>query len=125
MANFEVATREKYRFPFKGVISVEDLWDLGMNDLNVVFKTLNCGKKASEEESLLDDAPRTKDDEKLDNMIEIVRYIADVKKDEARARREAAAKHARNERIKELIAKKQDESLANLPLEELQKLLEE
>ena len=125
MANFEVATREKYRFPFKGVISVEDLWDLGMNDLNVVFKTLNRGKKASEEESLLDDAPRTKDDEKLDNMIEIVRYIADVKKDEARARREAAAKHARNERIKELIAKKQDESLANLPLEELQKLLEE
>ena len=125
MANFEVATREKYRFPFKGVISVEDLWDLGMNELNVVFKTLNRGKKASEEESLLDDAPRTKDDEKLDNMIEIVRYIADVKKDEARARREAAAKHARNERIKELIAKKQDESLANLPLEELQKLLEE
>lgn len=125
MANFEVATREKYRFPFKGVISVEDLWDLGMNDLNVVFKTLNRGKKASEEESLLDDAPRTKDDEKLENMIEIVRYIADVKKDEARARREAAAKHARNERIKELIAKKQDESLANLPLEELQKLLEE
>ena len=58
-------------------------------------------------------------------MIDIVRYIAEVKKDEARARREAAAKHARNERIKELIAKKQDESLANLPLEELQKLLDE
>ena len=125
MVDFEVATREKYRFPYKGVISVEDLWDLGMNDLNIVFKALKRGKKASEEESLLDDEPRSKDDEKLDNMIDIVRYIAEVKKDEARARREAAAKHARNERIKELIAKKQDESLANLPLEELQKLLDE
>lgn len=125
MVDFEVATREKYRFPYKGVISVEDLWDLGMNELNIVFKTLKRGKKASEEESLLDDEPRSKDDEKLDNMIDIVKYIAEVKKDEARARREAAAKHARNERIKELIAKKQDESLANLPLEELQKLLDE
>ena len=125
MVDFEVATREKYRFPYKGVISVEDLWDLGMNELNIVFKALKRGKKASEEESLLDDEPRSKDDEKLDNMIDIVRYIAEVKKDEARARREAAAKHARNERIKELIAKKQDESLANLPLEELQKLLDE
>ena len=125
MVDFEIATREKYRFPFRGVISVEDLWDLGVNDLNTVFQALRRGKKAAEEESLLDDAPRTKDEEALDNKIDIVKYIAAVKKDEARARREAAAKHARNEKIKEIIARKQDESLANLPVEELQKLLEE
>ena len=38
---FEAATRYKYRFPFKGMISVEDLWDLKLQDLDSVFKLLN------------------------------------------------------------------------------------
>ena len=37
---FEAATRYKYRFPFKGMISVEDLWDLKLQDLDSVFKLL-------------------------------------------------------------------------------------
>ena len=42
---FEVATREKMRFPFKGMISVEDLWDLSVQNLDKVFKTLNSQRK--------------------------------------------------------------------------------
>lgn len=34
---FEAATRYKYRFPFKGMISVEDLWDLKLQDLDSVI----------------------------------------------------------------------------------------
>ena len=37
---FEAATRYKYRFPFKGMISVEDLWDLKLQDLDSVFKLM-------------------------------------------------------------------------------------
>lgn len=37
---FEVAVRNKFRFPFKGVISVEDLWDLSVQQLDGIFKTL-------------------------------------------------------------------------------------
>ena len=33
MELFEIATRKKYRFPYKGLISVEDLWDLSMREL--------------------------------------------------------------------------------------------
>lgn len=124
MVNFEVATREKYRFSFKGMISVEDLWDLDMDQLNTVFKTLNKGKKAAEEESLLE-ASQNKEEVILTNKIDIVKYIFEVKKNELQARRDAAVKHAKNERIKELIAKKQDESLASMSIEELQKLIEE
>ena len=43
-ANFELATKEKYRFPFKGMIGVEDLWDLDVNQLDSVFKALNKEK---------------------------------------------------------------------------------
>ena len=50
---FELAVRKKYRFPFRGQISVEDLWDLSITNLDSVFKTLNKEKKQSEEESLL------------------------------------------------------------------------
>ena len=38
---FEIAARNKFRFPFKGMISTEDLWDLSVENLDNVFKTLN------------------------------------------------------------------------------------
>lgn len=42
---FETATRNKMRFPFRGMISVEDLWDLSLTNLDSVFKTLNAEAK--------------------------------------------------------------------------------
>ena len=47
---FEIATRNKFRFPFKGVISTEDLWDLSVVSLDNVFKTLNSEMKKTKEE---------------------------------------------------------------------------
>ena len=38
---FEYATRNKIRFPFKGMISVEDLWELTPTNLDTIYKTLN------------------------------------------------------------------------------------
>ena len=38
---FEMATRTKMRFPFKGMVSTEDLWELSVKDLDAVFKVLN------------------------------------------------------------------------------------
>ena len=44
MNMFEFATKMKFRYPFKGVINTEDLTDLSLNDLNVVYQTLKKEK---------------------------------------------------------------------------------
>ena len=87
---FEMATREKFRFPFRGSVSVEDLWDLTPENLDAVFKALNSQRKKANEESLL--ATPTSEDTVLDTMIAIVKYIVNVKLEERRAIIEAKAK---------------------------------
>ena len=81
MDMFESAARGKYRFPFKGQVTVEDLWDLSPKDLDSIFKTLNAQSKKANEESLL--ASKRATDVVLDTKIEIVRYIVGVQLAEA------------------------------------------
>ena len=120
---FEVATRNKFRFPFKGLIPVEDLWDLSVESLDNVFKTLNSEMKKTKEESLL--STKSKDDEVLELKIEIVKHIVAVKQEEKEARERKFLDRERNQKIMSIIAAKQDEQLHNMSVEELQKLLVE
>lgn len=120
---FEVATRTKMRFPFKGMISVEDLWDLSVQNLDKVFKTLNSQRKEAQEESLLN--VKSSEDEVLDTQIAIVKYIVGVKLEEQAARIKAAENREKKQKIMALMAKKDDEAMENMSKEELQKLLDE
>lgn len=120
---FEIATRSKFRFPYKGQISVEDMWELSLPALDSVFKTLNAQIKQIKEESLL--STKSKADETLELQIEIVKYIVSVKLAEKEAREKATEKAAQRQRIMEIMAKKQDESLENASMEDLQKMLTE
>lgn len=120
---FEVATRTKMRFPFKGTISVEDLWDLSVQNLDKVFKTLNSQRKEAQEESLLN--MKSSEDERLETQIEIVKYIVNVKLEEQAARVKAAENKEKKQKIMALMAKKDDEEMENMSKEELQKLLDE
>lgn len=120
---FEIATRNKFRFLFKGVISTEDLWDLSVESLDNVFKTLNSEMKKTKEESLL--STKSKDDEVLELKIEIVKHIVTVKQKEKEARERKFLDRERNQKIMSIIAAKQDEQLHNMSVEELQKLLVE
>lgn len=63
--------------------------------------------------------------ETLELQIEIVKYIVSVKLAEKEAREKAAEKSAQKQRIMEIMAKKQDESLENASMEDLQKMLTE
>lgn len=120
---FEYATRNKVRLPFKGLISVEDLWDLTLTNLDSIYKTLNKQVKQSEEESLLN--TKTTVDKELDVQIAIVKHIVAVKLAEQEAREKASAKKAQKQKIMAIIASKQDEALQNSSVEDLQKMLDE
>lgn len=120
---FEYAVRNKVRFPFKGMISVEDLWDLSLTNLDSIYKTLNKQVKQSEEESLL--ATKTNVDTELEVQIEIVKHIVSIKLKEQTAREEAAAKKAQQQKIMSIIAAKEDEALHNTSVDDLKKMLDE
>jgi glycine cleavage system protein P-like pyridoxal-binding family len=115
---FEVATRTKMRFPYRGQVSVEDLWDLDVEELDSIFKVLNTELKQTQEESLLN--TRTKRDKELDVQIDIIKYIVQVKQEEAMARKDAKARREQKQKIMEIMAAKKDEALSSKSLEELQ-----
>ena len=120
---FESATRSKMRFPFKGMISVEDLWDLSLTNLDSVFKTLNAEVKKFEEESLLH--TKSKEDEEISNKIEIVKYIVNVKLNEKKKRENDKKNAETRQKLLEIKAKRQTAALENMSDEELDKALAE
>ena len=120
---FEYAVENKLRFPYKGNISTEDFYDLTVEELDTIFKTLNREVKKSNEESLLEKKSDT--NIRLNVKIEIIKEIVAKKLAEIEASKTAVIKKQKNEKIMELIAQKQDENLKNLSIDELQKMLEE
>lgn len=118
---FEYAVRNKLRFPYKGLISVEDLWDLSVVELDKIFKTLNAEIKKEHEESLLN--PQIHDEVPV-IMIEIVRHVVNYKLEEQASREKEADKARERQKIMAILAKKQDESLENKSADELIELLE-
>lgn len=122
MELFKLAAKEKYRFPFRGNISVEDLFDLTTSQLDVVYKELKSQIKESSD-SLLKEV--STEDKELKNKIEIVKTIFEDKMTEAAQKEQALAKKQRKERIKELIAQKKDQDLADKSIEELEAMLGE
>lgn len=120
---FKKAVKGKYRFPYKGQIAVEDLYDLPLGALDTVFKTLNAEVKKTDEESLLQ--TKSEEDDILSTKIEIVKYIFNEKLEEKKNRQEAAERKEKKQKIMQIIATKQDEALRNASVEDLQKMLDE
>lgn len=119
---FEYATKVKLRFPFKGQLSVEDLWDLSVNNLDTIFKSLNAEVKQVQEESLLN--IKTKENKELEVKIEIVKHIVEFKLKEATDKLKVKEKKEQKQKIMEILATKQNESLQNKTEDELRAMLE-
>lgn len=118
---FKIAAKRKYRFNFKGVLSVEDLWDLSVEDLDSIYKTLKSKQKDAEGESLLNTV--SKEDKELNNKIEIIKVIVADKLAAAEKAKKALVQKQQNQRILEIMADKKDAELKEKSLEELSQML--
>ena len=121
MEMFERAVREKYRYPYKGSISTEDLWDLSVTALDGIFKELNSQLKESQGESLL--SVKSSKSNVLEAKIEIIKYIVTVKLAETEAREKEYENAQKKQKILEIIKEKQDNSLKDMTIEELQAMI--
>lgn len=130
MEIFKKASKKKLRFSTnRGVLSVEQLWDLSKDEIRqLVIKARETAKKSSgevtdSELSFLDSPAKIKatDDELR---FEILKDIYLTKKSaEEKAQKKAEVK-ASNKKLLELIARKQDEALEKKSIKELEKMLE-
>ena len=119
---FEVASEEKFRYPYKGMITTEDLWDLTPEQLDTVYKALNKELLTSMEGSLMTETVENPD---LRAKIEIVKHIFNHKKAVIEFNKMAAERAAKKQHIMGVIAKKRDDALENLSEDELLEMLNE
>lgn len=118
---YEKATREKLRFEYKGSITIEDLWDLDVTELDEIYKGLNAQKRQVSEDSLLE--TKTTEDTVLETKIEIIKHIVETKQKEKNASKLIAEKKEKKEKIMAIIAKKQDSELEEKSADELKEML--
>jgi hypothetical protein len=120
---FEKASRLKLRFQYKGTLVVEDLWDLSVEELDSIYKTLNAKVKIAKEESLLE--TKTSENTVLDLQIEIIKYIVSVKVKELSDKIASKEKRDKKKKLMEILAMKQDADLQGKSIEEIQKMMDE
>jgi len=118
---YEKATRNKIRFDYKGLISVEDVWDLGVTELDEIYKELNSDKKQLTEDSLLD--KKTTKDYVLETKIDIIKHIVETKLNEESTHLLLKEKQEKKQKIMEILSSKQDSELQEKSSEELKEML--
>lgn len=119
---FETASRLKLRFDYKGQCSVEDLWDIPLTKLDLMYQRLAAEKRAAANaESLL--APKTVETTDLDLKLAVLRRIVEVRLAEQAAKDNARERAERKRELYALIADKQKEELRGKSLEDLQALV--
>ena len=124
---FEYATRRKLRFNMsKGVIMTEDLWDLSLESLNTLAKSLNRKIKESEEEDFIGKTKIKSNQEKdLEVQFEIVKHVINVKLEERDKRKASVEKAEKLRRLRDKLEAAQDKELDQKSAEDLQKMIEE
>ena len=114
---FETASRQKLRFKANnGQVSVEDLWDLPLTQLDAMAKELRRQTRDTEESFI----ENVKVDKTLETRFEIVKHVIRVRMEERQAKQDAKDRDARRKVLLEQIENRQQAELASKPLAELQ-----
>ena len=128
---FELATRQKLRFPsVKGDLNIEQLWDLpltvqsGQFDLDSVAQAVNTRLKAVSESSFVAiKAHPAKAG--LELSLEIVKHIIAVKMQQAEDNQKANQKAILRRQLVEALGQKRNEEIGALSVAELEKQIAE
>jgi hypothetical protein len=122
MENFKLASRLKLRVSTsRGPLSVEQLWDLPLSELDALAVNLEDAYKNSKGKSFLE--KRTTKDKGIKLQFDVVLDILQTKVEEQEELRNAREVKAHNEKILDLISQKKDEELKGKSVNELEKLL--
>lgn len=125
MSIYKKASQLGLRFKTtKGLLTVEQLWQLSLTDLSNSVKSAKKLLKETDDDELsfLDEVSKV--DESVQLTFDILKDVYITKKQELKDIRDRAEKKAQREKILHLIAEKRDDSLRNLSVEELEKLLD-
>lgn len=124
MSLFEKATKQKLRFQTsKGNLSVEDLWDLSLESLDIIAVNVDKQLETSGAKSFI--GKKSTKNADLSLSLEILKHVIEVKLEEKEAKTNRAAKSAKIAEIKALLAEKQGEAMKGKSSAELMKELEE
>lgn len=117
---FEKALRNKVTFAYKGTVSLYDLWDLKLEELDHIYRTLSKEAKTteSEGEGLL--ATRaTKVSAALNLKLQIVKYVFETLRAEKEKKEKSAERKRQAQELLALISEKEGDALKGKSLEEL------
>ncbi len=126
---FEKAAKNRLRFETdKGSITVEDLWDVplesrGALSLDNIARGLNREINLLDSESFV--SKKTTVNDLLELKFSIVKHIIECKLKSAETAEKAEATRQQRERIRDIIAQKQDQVLLDTDVAELEKMLED
>lgn len=120
---FEYAVRNKLRFSYKGLLTVEDLWDLSLKDLDAIYKQLKSQMKVNDEESLM--ASKSKADTAVEMQIEIVKYIFAEKEAAQQKAKKAAENRKQREKLMGILAEQEEKDLRGKSADELRAMIAE
>jgi hypothetical protein len=119
---YKQAAQQKLRFATsRGSLSVEQLFDLPISELDTLAVALDESYKNSKGKSFVE--KRTSKDKTIKLQFDIVLDVLNTKVDERDSARDLAADKAHNNKILELIASKKDEDLKGKSVKELEAML--
>jgi len=117
---FERAVRKKLRFAnTKGQLSVEDLFDLSLPDLDTIAKAVNREVKSNDEESFIEEKTPAASDDEL--RLDLLKHVIKSKLAAKDAATKRAAKKAKLDRLKQIRADKEDEALLQMDASDIDK----
>lgn len=128
---FEYAVRNKLRFTSpRGLLTVEDLWDIPLRarnandiDLNVVAKL--ASKALAETAENFVDTTKTAEHTRREVAMEIIKYVIETKINEEKAQAQKADKKKKKEALLAALAEKQAGKLSEMSEAALKKQIAE